>query len=244
MRYREFAFALQAIGRHASSPASVLDIGSPRLLPMAVARGAPFARVSATNILESEITALQAAAKRLGITNLVARLADARALQFPGGRFDLATSVSVFEHIAPEKGGDAAAARELGRVIAPGGVAVLTLPFAKRGFAEYRYRRVYERTQTGDHPIFFQRFYDEESLAENIVRPSGMKVAYLRFVEERFFCDNPRRRLAHYVNSSRIQNLLFGPFFPLLSRVFLSPPKDLGECKKPYIACLVLRKPR
>jgi hypothetical protein len=78
----------------------------------------------------------------------------------------------------------------------------------------------------------------------NIVRASGLELVELNFIEERFFLKDPRKRMAHYINSTEQQNTWFGPWYPLLSHVFLSPPKPLAECRKPYLACVVLRKPR
>jgi SAM-dependent methyltransferase len=243
VRFRELEFALAAVRRHLPVPHAVLDISSPKLLPLTLARAHPGAEVHATDIVRDEVAHVAAAAERLGLRNLTPRLQDARALDYPDGRFDLVTSVSVFEHIAPEQGGEVPAAREMGRVLAPGGVAVLTVPFAREYFAEYRRDAVYERTAEAGEEIFFQRFYDEARLHGDIVEPSGLEVVSLDFVDERFFFRDPHRRMAHYVNRTGRQKLIFGPWYYPLSRLFLSPPRPLAECGKPYLACLVLRKP-
>jgi SAM-dependent methyltransferase len=169
---------------------------------------------------------------------------DARAFRYDDRRFDLITSISVFEHIAPEIDGELPAVREMARVLAPGGVAVLTVPFSKKYFADYVTGAAYERTGAAGEPIFFQRFYDHELLMRNIVRASGLELLELQFIEERYFLKDPRKRMAHYINGTARQTFWFGPLYPLLSHMFLSPPKPLEKCRKPYLACIVLRKPR
>lgn len=242
VRWRELEFALAAVRRFMPAPRAVLDVSSPKLLPVTLAAALPGAAVRATDIVDDEVRWAAAAAEQLELPNLAAEPADARALGYPDGAFDLVTSVSVFEHIAPAADGDVPAARELGRVLAPGGVAVLTVPFAREGFAEYRSGAVYERAG-GTEPIFFQRFYDAAGLHRTLVAPSGLEVASLEFVEERWFSADPHTRLAHYVNATGRQKLLWGPWYYPLSRIFLSAPRPLDACRKPYLACLVLRKP-
>jgi SAM-dependent methyltransferase len=243
VRYREFDFALRAVQRHAPAPRRVLDISSPKLLPLTLARQMPMARVHATDVLDKEVNWVRGAADRLGLGNVRAEPQDARSLTYQDGGFDLVTSISVLEHIAPEIDGELPAVREISRVLAPGGTAVLTVPFSRNYFADYVTGAAYERTGAPGERLFFQRFYDYDLLMRNIVRASGLELAGLQFIEERYFLRDPRRRMAHYINSSPRQNFWFGPFYPLLSHMFLSPPKPLDRCRKPYLACIVLRKP-
>lgn len=242
-RQREFAFVFESIARYRPVPKVILDISSPKLLPITVAHARPGARVHSVDILEAEVSRVNQATQLLSLSNLSAEVQDARKLPFADGHFDLITSVSVFEHIAPENDGEVLAARELGRVLAPGGVAFLTVPFSRRYFAEYHAETVYERTSLDGQPIFYQRFYDLDLLNRNLVAASGLELQSLEFVEERFFFSDPNRRVANYINGTGRQTLAFGLFYPILSRVFLSRPKRLDRCRKPYIACLVLRKP-
>ena len=242
-RQREFAFVLQSMARYRPFPGALLDISSPKLLPVTIAYARPQTRVDSIDILEGDVLWVREAVTHLGLRNLTASIADARTLPFDDESFDLVTSVSVFEHIAPEKGGEAPAARELGRVLAPGGIALLTVPFSQAYFAEYRAGTVYERASTDGQPIFYQRFYDMDLLKRNLVAASGLRLVSIHFIEERFFSRDPRKRLASYISGTRRQRLVFGLLYPLLARVFLSRPKELEKCTKPYIACLVLRKP-
>ena len=242
-RQREFAFIFDGIARYQPSPKNVLDISSPKLLPVSVAHARPRAQVRSTDFLESEVRWVKNAAGFLGLKNVLAEVQDARSLPYPDGAFDLVTSVSVFEHIAPEQDGEVPAVTEVGRVLASGGVALLTVPFARAYFAEYQTGMVYERKSVNGEPIFYQRFYDLDLLTRNLVNASGLELVSLKFIEERFFSPDPRRRLANYINGNPRHTLAFGLFYPLLSRIFLSEPKPLEQCRKPYIACLVLRKP-
>lgn len=242
VRYREFEFIFSQLRDAAASPRQILDISSPKLLPLTLAAQFPASCVHSVDVVESEVEFVRRSAQSLNLTNVIPEHGDATRLKYADQQFDVITSVSVFEHIAPEFGGEIPAAAEVGRILAPGGVALLTVPFARDYFAEYKTGTVYERTSATGEPIFFQRFYDRQTLMRNIVEASGLRLAALAFVEERFYSRDPQRRTAHIFNSSPLQNRVFGPWFPLLSRIFLSRPKPLDLCKKPYIACIVLCK--
>jgi SAM-dependent methyltransferase len=241
LRYREFDFALRVLSR-LPKPTRVLDLSSPKLLPLTIASCLPNARCIATDILPREVEWISRKANALGLKNLTCEVQDARRLDYPSNGFDLITSISVFEHIAPEAGGDLPAIRELARVLRPGGTAIITVPFSWKYLADYQMGDVYERAGSCSL-TFFQRFYDEPLLKRNFIEEANLELSSLRFVEERYYLQDPRRRVAHLVNNSPTQNLLFGPLFPLLSHIFLSPPMPLHKCRKPYIACLELRKP-
>ena len=242
VRWRELSFVYEAIDNLAIAPKRVLDISSPKLLPLTIARKCPQAMVHSGDIVEAEVSLVEKAKYCLKMKNITAHIEDARNLSFPDNYFDLITSISVFEHIAPEIGGEIPASRELKRVLAPGGIAILTVPFARESFAEYVKGSIYERTANSDEAIFFQRFYDTSLLKKNIIEPSALELVALKFIDERFFYKDPRKRLSHYINSSTYQNLIFGSFYPILARIFLSEPKALEDCQKPYIACLVMEK--
>jgi SAM-dependent methyltransferase len=151
-RYLELAETMREL---AAQPGErVLDLASPKLLALAVARAG--VEVVSVDQLESEIGAWRKLTA--GEPRLTLQVADGRALPFEDGSFDHAYSVSVLEHI-PEPG-DEQALRELARVTKPGGHVVVTLPHAQEYREDWRDAPTYadQGGEVGRH--FFQRWYD------------------------------------------------------------------------------------
>jgi SAM-dependent methyltransferase len=172
-RSREFAYAWQ----HLTCPpgSRVLDVGSPKDLAAMLARHRAY-HVVATDILPQAVALSQryADAQQLNgqgagrATGTVrSEVQDGRALSYPDASFDAAYSVSVLEHI-PD-GGDTVAMRELLRVVRPGGVVVVTVPFDRRYRETFVQRPVYERQAVGSEPVFYERHYDRRALAERLM---------------------------------------------------------------------------
>lgn len=100
--------------------------------------------------------------------------ADGRQLNFRNGCFDRITAISAVEHIPGD--GDTNTVRELGRVLAPGGRLIITVPYndqlARDCFIEHdSYSEKYKGS-----PVFFQRHYDEKTLTSRLIKPSGLKL--------------------------------------------------------------------
>lgn len=214
-RYLELPWALDRLG--ARSGESVLDLASPKLLAVTLARRG--ALVTTVDQLESEIEAWRRLADREPGLRLV--VGDGRALPFADESFDHATSISVLEHVAGE-GGDAAALAELARCVRPGGRIVITLPFARAAWVEHRAAATYadhgERDAEGR--VFFQRWYDEPAVA----RLAGA-VARLELVEWSVAGMQPNLNAAY----TRTFPLLvpLGPAFGLLARERRGPAGDV-----------------
>lgn len=242
VRWRELSFVLGAVEKYLPSQGKILDVSSPKLLPLTLAESLAGSLVYSIDILESEIAHVESARRQLRLNNLLCERMDARSLAFSDGSFDLITSISVLEHIAPEMGGEEPAVKEIHRVLSPNGIAILTVPFSRSYFAELKKGTVYEREAPRGEDQFFQRFYDLDTLMERIVNVSSMDLVSLGFIEERLFFQDPHKRLTHYISGTRLRTLIFGPLYPILSRIFLSSPKELDRCRKPYLACLVLKK--
>ncbi|MDI6791965.1 MAG: class I SAM-dependent methyltransferase [bacterium] len=85
---------------------------------------------------------------------------DGRQFTCSDGSFDRATCISVIEHI-PE---DEKVAAEIGRVLRPGGRAVLTFPVARESSLS--------GSAGGEWPVL--RCYTEETMMKRIVQPSGL----------------------------------------------------------------------
>lgn len=155
-RYLELPETMQEL---AARPGErVLDLASPKLLAVALARDG--VEVVSVDQLEPEIDAWRKLTA--GEPRVALQVADGRALPFADADFDHAYSVSVLEHI-PEPG-DEQALRELARVTRPGGRVVVTLPCADAYREDWRDEPVYaaEGGSPGRH--FFQRWYDASRL--------------------------------------------------------------------------------
>jgi SAM-dependent methyltransferase len=144
-----------------------------QLLDVGVGRRAEFARLMAErgmNVLA--IDAREDVGADVGTRRgLLVRRADARQLEFADNSFDRVSAISTIEHI---EDGDNAAMAELARVLRPGGRLVVTVPFNPLKRATIFARdHVYGRT---GEQVFFEYIYDEDSLQERIVRPTGLRV--------------------------------------------------------------------
>ena len=179
-RSMEFAYVCRQLDQPAG--ARILDVGSPKDLAAMLARHRGY-EVTATDILPEAIMLSRryASAQRLegkGPGRVHSEVQDGRALTYPDGSFDAAYSVSVLEHIPDE--GDSAAIRELIRVVRPGGVVVVTVPY-DRGYREtFVEDAVYERKPVGSEAIFFERHYDRETLAKRLLTSPTADVVDLR----------------------------------------------------------------
>jgi SAM-dependent methyltransferase len=157
-RYLEFPDVVAELG--ADGGARVLDLASPKLVAVELARRG--ARVTSVDALEPEIGAWRELASRQpGVTFEVG---DGRRLRFEDGSFDRAYSISVIEHIAG--GGDAAALRELARVVRPGGRVVITMPYAAEYHEDWRDEPVYGSQEGVNGRYFFERWYDDARLGQ------------------------------------------------------------------------------
>ena len=172
-RSREFAY----VWRQLVCPpgARILDVGSPKDLAAMLARHRGY-HVVATDILPYAVALSERYARAQGLDGLGTKrtsgdvrseVQDGRRLSYRDASFDAAYSVSVLEHI-PD-GGDTVAIRELLRVVRPGGVVVVTVPFDRRYRETFVHGQVYERKAAGTEPVFYERHYDRQALAERLM---------------------------------------------------------------------------
>ena len=155
-RLIELPAALSRLG--VSAGERVLDLASPKLLAVALARRG--ASVVSVDELPDEIEVWRRLA---GPADVRFRVADGRALPFGAGTVDHAYSVSVLEHIAEP--GDEQALRELARVVRPGGRVVLTLPYDTSYRDDWRESPAYLDHGAENGRYFFARVYDDDHLA-------------------------------------------------------------------------------
>jgi SAM-dependent methyltransferase len=109
----------------------------------------------------------------------VVKRQDATELDYPDERFDRVVSVSTIEHVRETQ----RAAAEIGRVLAPGGLAVVSVPFSLRARDIYLNRQLYAR-EYDDTPQFFEHVFDRPRLERDVIRASGLQVRDTRFLGE------------------------------------------------------------
>jgi SAM-dependent methyltransferase len=109
-------------------------------------------------------------------------VADATALPVRDGAGRRISAISALEHV-PD---DHAVGREIGRVLADDGVAVITIPYTRgqrthffHGIKPFRQVERNAFVQEGKAGSFF-RFYDDKDIAETYVEPSGGRITAWR----------------------------------------------------------------
>ena len=216
----------------------VLDVGSPKLLSLWIADrlGAEVVATDIESYFVEEYELLRTA-RRVPAERLRLAVEDGRRLSFDDASFDKVYSLSVLEHI-PDAG-DSECVRELARVLAPGGRCVLTVPFWPASRVDWREPDFYWSGASVDDAtgrVFYQRRYSEADLHERLVEPSGLRLARLRFVGDRW-ARRGDRELCELLPPWT------GPLQPALARVLTTPPTaDWRSLRKPLCALLVLEK--
>lgn len=220
----------------------ILDISSPQLLSLSLASVNSSWSVTYINPFDKELYDMSFRADILKIKNIVTLKENIQNtdLQQIIGKFDYIFSSSVFEHIYPENGGDAKAAKNLKSLLNPQGICSISVPFYKKAFNEYTSGNVYFIENKSSKPIFFQRFYDIESLKNDIISPSELHLQEQFFVGERFyFPNNINKRLGTVLARGRFIFVL-GRLFNILSSAFMTKKINFDELKKPYLAFIKL----
>jgi SAM-dependent methyltransferase len=216
----------------------ILDIGSPKLLSLYLAEKIG-AEVFATDIEDyflGEYDFLRNA-RKISHQTLHLEVEDGRRLSFPDNSFTKVYSISVIEHIPEE--GDTECLREIGRVLRPGGLCLITVPYWPTSRDEYRPPNFYwarSSTSTPDGRVFFQRRYCQEDLYTRLIKPSGLTLRKIEYVGEHIMVHSQREFGEFLIPPT-------GPFHPLLSRVVHTRPVTSPEqLKKPLCAFIALTK--
>jgi len=236
IRYVEGLYVLDHLEVNADH--LVLDVGSPKLPSLFLAARIR-ARVHATDLLDYFFTACGAYAHMLGADRdrYVMRVEDARALTYPDATFDRAFSISAIEHIPGE--GDCIAMREIARVLKPGGICCLTVPWSDRGYAEVFKEQgdpdAYWVTSREER-VFYQRLYDRPALEERLLGPSALEIVDVSFWGER------RVAVERLLLSRQPLRYAMLPLHFPLALLFLAR-LDEREPSQKKVACLTLRKP-
>jgi len=219
---------------------TILDIGSPKLLSLYLADKVG-ASVFATDI-ENYFThdyEIFRSLRRIPKERLRIQTVDGRKLQFSENSFDKVFSISVLEHI-PEHG-DIECVKEIARVLKPGGLCVITIPFAPVSRDEFKDSKdfYWSGSSTSDAAakrVFFQRRYDENDIHERLAKPSGLKLTNLLYLGETFPFLR-KRELSEFLPP------ITGTIQPLMSTLFhTTPSKTWRTLKRPLGALIVLSK--
>jgi SAM-dependent methyltransferase len=219
----------------------VLDVGSPKLPSLFLAARLR-ARVHATDLVDYFFARYGAYAHAVlpSPSDLYRmEVQDARGLSYADEAFDRVFSISAIEHI-PEDG-DRIAMGEIARVLKPGGLCCLTVPWGLQGYVE-------EFRQSGDPDVywvesrekkmFYQRAYDRPSLESRLLADDRLELLDLDFWGERHV------GVEHTILNRRLPRLLRLALLPahfFLSRAFVSRLGEDEPCRK-KVACLTLRK--
>ena len=175
-RFPEYYFFDHAISRHLVAPKSssmprILDIGSPKMLGLYLARTAEvqvtLTDISPLNIDEYRI--IWEGLNRKAKGHAAFQLQDARSLETHDAEFDVVYAMSVIEHIEGASG-DSQAVQEMIRVLKPGGLLVISVPFGLKYVEQDIIGVSGAVLHTKDRkPYFFQRIYDEEAFRGRIL---------------------------------------------------------------------------
>jgi SAM-dependent methyltransferase len=183
-RYMEYQIALSRL--EPLDGCRILDIGSPKLPALLLARHAG-RELYATDIRDYFIQSTAFFLRRIGLGHRLGKdihleVQDARCLSYSDAFFDRIFSISVIEHIPDD--GDTQAIREIERVLRPGGIVTLTVPFSAAGYyEEYVTGDVYERQMT-TKKTFYQRHYDMDALRTRLTDVSDLRVVDISFFGE------------------------------------------------------------
>ena len=184
VRYWEFPFAKSCLP---SNPRRCLDVASPRLFSLFVAKTHEGAEIAMINPDTRDAALTRRIIARLGIAGIDVSERSIGDLQAAVPQFDCVWALSVVEHIAGEDG-DTEGVRTMYRALAPGGRLIITVPVDREFRIEYRDRDEYGLGGDVTAPAeryFFQRYYDEETIARRLIGSVGQPAVVVRWFGER-----------------------------------------------------------
>jgi ubiquinone/menaquinone biosynthesis C-methylase UbiE len=217
----------------------VLDIGSPKLLSLYIAK-AFGAEVFATDIDDYFIPEYRIVRQFENVPpqqlNLTAE--DGRKLSFPDNSFNKVFSISTLEHIPGE--GDTECVKEMARVLADGGKCLFTVPFSPTSRVEYLDpHQMYwaKHSLSGDDgKVFYQRRYSEQDLFQRLIDPSELRIEKILYVGEKILA-NSQREFVDFLP------VYAQPAASVFSKLLHTKPESSWRTlKKPLLAFVMLSK--
>jgi cyclopropane fatty-acyl-phospholipid synthase-like methyltransferase len=237
VRFVETRYVLEHLDLHSGD--CVLDIGSPKLLSLYLAARLGV-NMHATDLVDYFFERYSTYADVAHCRNRYwMEAVDGRAMPYADASFDRAFSISAIEHIPGD--GDSQAIAEIGRVLKPGGVLCLTVPWCDRGYLE-EFKKVSDvywvTPPEHQDQVFYQRAYDRPSLLSRLVHSGPFTLVDLTFWGER------RVPMEHWIQHPSLPKVVRWAVLPAhlpLSRMFLSPLEE-NEPSRKKVACLTLRR--
>jgi hypothetical protein len=180
VRYFEFDFAMNSLPLNLNS---CLDVSSPRLFSLYVAKQQPGSSVHVVNPDPSDLSVTKQMASGLDLPNVSFEPCAIDRISCTRG-FDCIWSLSFIEHISGAYD-DRAAVGMLYNLLAPGGRLILTIPVDRKYWLEYRDRDDYgTQPTTEDGRVFSQRNYDASAINDRIFAVVQQTPSALRWFGE------------------------------------------------------------
>jgi SAM-dependent methyltransferase len=192
LRYFEFPFVFESLP---AFPGKWLDVSSPSLLSLYVAKMRPSCHINIINPDINDLSETKNAAAKLRLKNVVCGSMGVDSLEGSQSAFDCIWSISVVEHIYGAYD-DTAAMRWMFEALKPGGRLIVTVPVDKQPRDEYRETDYYgTQTYVSGKGFFFQRIYDKSSVHERLI--DSLKCQIRRFA---WYGEISRGHFGNYVD--------------------------------------------
>lgn len=176
-RFPEYFLMEQALQQHIAANGKlndlrILDVGSPKTFGLYLAYNMrayiEMTDISGLNLDDYKVLWENIKKNAKGAACFSPQ--DARALSYESAQFDVTYAMSVVEHVEGQEG-DVRAIREMIRVLKPGGLLILSVPFGNRYFEQWRRGFAGAVQDLGDNNLyFFQRIYDSRALDKRITK--------------------------------------------------------------------------
>jgi SAM-dependent methyltransferase len=146
----------------------------------------------------------------------------------------------VLEHIPGE--GDTRAMQEIARVLKPGGILAISVPFIEKAgnvVDQYISDKFYysgHSVKNNSGNIFFQRLYSETALESRLIYPSGLQLTKKIYLGQRVDWN-----VSRYIDN-KITHPFFGVLYLLFAKIFLRYSEDLSTVKRVGGVILILQK--